>query len=37
VEPRTSVSAVARITRDRDIGAVLVADGFTRRALATEP
>ncbi|WP_405608640.1 CBS domain-containing protein [Streptomyces sp. NBC_00076] len=36
VEPQTSVTAVARIMRDRDIGAVLVSDGDTLRGLVTD-
>lgn len=36
VEPQTSVTAVARIMRDRDLGAVLVTDGAELRGLVTD-
>ncbi|MEV5810863.1 CBS domain-containing protein [Streptomyces mutabilis] len=36
VEPQTSVTAVARIMRDRDLGAVLVTDGDELRGLVTD-
>ncbi|WP_020117176.1 CBS domain-containing protein [Streptomyces canus] len=36
VEPQTSVTAVARITRDQDLGAVLVTDGDEPRGLVTD-
>ncbi|MGW0336247.1 CBS domain-containing protein [Streptomyces sp. NPDC003011] len=36
VEPQTSVTAVARIMRDQDLGAVLVADGDQLRGLVTD-
>ncbi|MFG2679824.1 CBS domain-containing protein [Streptomyces sp. NPDC048392] len=36
VEPQTSVTAVARIMRDRDLGAVLVTDGDRLRGLVTD-
>jgi hypothetical protein len=36
VEPQTSVTAVARIMRDQDLGAVLVSDGDELRGLATD-
>ncbi|GAA3980574.1 CBS domain-containing protein [Streptomyces marokkonensis] len=36
VEPQASVTAVARIMRDRDLGAVLVADGDELRGLVTD-
>jgi CBS domain-containing protein len=36
VEPQTSVKAVARIMRDRDLGAVLVTDGDRLRGLVTD-
>ncbi|KOG28619.1 CBS domain-containing protein [Streptomyces resistomycificus] len=36
VEPRTSVTAVARIMRDEDLGAVLVTDGDELRGLVTD-
>ncbi|MCX4854742.1 CBS domain-containing protein [Streptomyces canus] len=36
VEPQTSVTAVARIMRDQDLGAVLVTDGDELRGLVTD-
>ncbi|MER7720957.1 CBS domain-containing protein [Streptomyces flaveolus] len=36
VEPQTSVTAVARIMRDQDLGAVLVTDGDRLRGLVTD-
>jgi CBS domain-containing protein len=36
VEPQTSVTAVARLMRDRDLGAVLVTDGDRLRGLVTD-
>ncbi|MBU8553315.1 CBS domain-containing protein [Streptomyces sp. Babs14] len=36
VEPLTSVTAVARVMRDRDLGAVLVTDGDELRGLVTD-
>lgn len=36
VEPLTSVTAVARIMRDRDLGAVLVTEGDRLRGLVTD-
>ncbi|MFC7892018.1 CBS domain-containing protein [Streptomyces sp. NPDC057381] len=36
VEPQTSVTAVARLMRDRDLGAVLVTDGDALRGLVTD-
>jgi CBS domain-containing protein len=36
VEPQTSVTAVARIMRDQDLGAVLVTDGDQLRGLVTD-
>jgi CBS domain-containing protein len=36
VEPQTSVTAVARIMRDQDLGAVLVSDGDDLRGLVTD-
>ncbi|MFF0584680.1 CBS domain-containing protein [Streptomyces sp. NPDC003781] len=36
VEPLTSVTAVARIMRDRDLGAVLVTEGGRLRGLVTD-
>ncbi|GGT22650.1 CBS domain-containing protein [Streptomyces chromofuscus] len=36
VEPQTSVTAVARIMRDQDLGAVLVTDGDHLRGLVTD-
>ncbi|GAA3984447.1 CBS domain-containing protein [Streptomyces plumbiresistens] len=36
VEPQTSVTAVARIMRDRDLGAVIVTDGDELRGLVTD-
>ncbi|CAL9664464.1 CBS domain-containing protein [Streptomyces sp. enrichment culture] len=36
VEPQTSVTAVARLMRDRDLGAVLVTDGDGLRGLVTD-
>lgn len=36
VEPQTSVTAVARIMRDQDLGAVLVTDGDDLRGLVTD-
>ncbi|GCB43549.1 CBS domain-containing protein [Streptomyces sp. NL15-2K] len=36
VEPLTSVTAVARIMRDQDLGAVLVTDGDELRGLVTD-
>ncbi|MFC7882770.1 CBS domain-containing protein [Streptomyces sp. NPDC057376] len=36
VEPQTSVTAVARLMRDRDLGAVLVTDGDELRGLVTD-
>lgn len=36
VEPLTSVTEVARIMRDRDLGAVLVTDGDRLRGLVTD-
>lgn len=36
VEPQTSVTAVARIMRDQDLGAVLVTDGAELRGLVTD-
>ncbi|PPS83583.1 CBS domain-containing protein [Streptomyces sp. MH60] len=36
VEPLTSVAAVARIMRDRDLGAVLVTEGDRLRGLVTD-
>ncbi|GAA2442248.1 CBS domain-containing protein [Streptomyces glaucus] len=36
VEPQTSVAEVARIMRDRDLGAVLVTDGDELRGLVTD-
>lgn len=36
VEPQTSVTAVARIMRDQDLGAVLVTDGGELRGLVTD-
>ncbi|MYR42980.1 CBS domain-containing protein [Streptomyces sp. SID5910] len=36
VEPQTSVTAVARIMRDQDLGAVLVTDGGRLRGLVTD-
>jgi CBS domain-containing protein len=36
VEPQTSVTAVARIMRDRGLGAVLVTDGDELRGLVTD-
>lgn len=36
VEPQASVTAVARIMRDRDLGAVLVTDGAGLRGLVTD-
>ncbi|MFI5675252.1 CBS domain-containing protein [Streptomyces cellulosae] len=36
VEPQTSVTAVARIMRDQDLGAVLVVDGDDLRGLVTD-
>jgi CBS domain-containing protein len=36
VEPQTSVTAVARIMRDQDLGAVLVTDGDLLRGLVTD-
>lgn len=36
VEPQTSVTAVARIMRDEDLGAVLVTDGDELRGLVTD-
>ncbi|MDQ1050587.1 CBS domain-containing protein [Streptomyces sp. V4I2] len=36
VEPRTSVTAVARIMRDQDLGAVIVTDGDELRGLVTD-
>ncbi|MET9913202.1 CBS domain-containing protein [Streptomyces sp. NPDC006476] len=36
VEPQTSVTAVARLMRDQDLGAVLVTDGDRLRGLVTD-
>ncbi|AIV32516.1 CBS domain-containing protein [Streptomyces sp. MPA0124] len=36
VEPLTSVTAVARLMRDRDLGAVLVTEGDRLRGLVTD-
>ena len=36
VEPQASVTAVARIMRDQDLGAVLVTDGDRLRGLVTD-
>ncbi|MGC9496045.1 CBS domain-containing protein [Streptomyces sp. WG7] len=36
VEPQASVTAVARIMRDQDLGAVLVTDGGELRGLVTD-
>lgn len=36
VEPQTSVTAVARLMRDQDLGAVLVTDGDELRGLVTD-
>ncbi|WP_395574814.1 CBS domain-containing protein [Streptomyces sp. BK79] len=36
VEPQASVTAVARIMRDQDLGAVLVTDGDELRGLVTD-
>ncbi|MDH6485265.1 CBS domain-containing protein [Streptomyces sp. SAI-127] len=36
VEPQTSVTAVAQIMRDQDLGAVLVTDGEELRGLVTD-
>ncbi|MFJ8146668.1 CBS domain-containing protein [Streptomyces sp. NPDC096048] len=36
VEPQTSVTAVARIMRDQDLGTVLVTDGDELRGLVTD-
>ncbi|KOU61814.1 oxidoreductase [Streptomyces sp. MMG1533] len=36
VEPQTSVTAVARIMRDQDLGAVIVTDGDDLRGLVTD-
>ncbi|MBT2411185.1 CBS domain-containing protein [Streptomyces sp. ISL-12] len=36
VEPQTSVTAVARIMRDQNLGAVLVTDGDDLRGLVTD-
>ncbi|MFE9441853.1 CBS domain-containing protein [Streptomyces sp. NPDC006602] len=36
VEPQTSVTAVARIMRDQDLGAVIVTDGDELRGLVTD-
>ncbi|MFE0798516.1 CBS domain-containing protein [Streptomyces sp. NPDC058812] len=36
VQPQTSVTAVARLMRDRDLGAVLVTDGDELRGLVTD-
>lgn len=36
VEPQTSVTAVAKIMRDQDLGAVLVTDGDELRGLVTD-
>lgn len=36
VEPQTSVTVVARIMRDEDIGAVLVAEGERLRGLVSD-
>ncbi|WP_329251611.1 CBS domain-containing protein [Streptomyces canus] len=36
VEPQTSVTAVARMMRDQDLGAVLVTDGDELRGLVTD-
>ncbi|MGW7282642.1 CBS domain-containing protein [Streptomyces sp. NPDC054844] len=36
VQPQTSVTAVARIMRDQDLGAVLVTDGDELRGLVTD-
>ncbi|MDL5205555.1 CBS domain-containing protein [Streptomyces sp. ALI-76-A] len=36
VEPQASVTAVARMMRDQDLGAVLVADGDELRGLVTD-
>ncbi|MEU3897371.1 CBS domain-containing protein [Streptomyces sp. NPDC045251] len=36
VEPQASVTAVARLMRDRDLGAVLVTDGDELRGLVTD-
>ncbi|MEU9216722.1 CBS domain-containing protein [Streptomyces sp. NPDC048376] len=36
VEPLTSVTAVARLMRDRDLGAVLVTEGDLLRGLVTD-
>ncbi|MFF9496144.1 CBS domain-containing protein [Streptomyces flaveolus] len=36
VEPQASVTAVARIMRDQDLGAVLVTDGARLRGLVTD-
>ncbi|WP_121745479.1 CBS domain-containing protein [Streptomyces sp. E2N166] len=36
VEPQSSVTAVARIMRDQDLGAVLVTDGDELRGLVTD-
>ncbi|MFI0538232.1 CBS domain-containing protein [Streptomyces sp. WSLK1-3] len=36
VEPQTSVTAVARIMRDQDLGAVLVTEGGELRGLVTD-
>ena len=36
VEPQTSLTAVARVMRDQDIGAVLVTEGDQLRGLVTD-